>query len=270
MSNDRAPAADRAEDNAWFPSPYSLTQYVGPKSDFGGADYPNAYTGGKWKILLIGTQERYLKMADGRFFSTGNHPLELLLPLKHLAAAGFDIDIATISGDPVKFEQWAFPTEDEQVKAIYNDFKEKFRSPLSLQDVWGDGFTSETPYLGIFVPGGHGAMNGIPHSATVGKILRWAHKNNRYLISLCHGPACLLAANVAKPEGEKFIYEGYEVDVFPDSLDNGANIDIGYIPGKLPWLVAEELRKLGVKIVNKEMSGATHQDRYVKPLILPL
>ncbi|KAG7146453.1 Protein/nucleic acid deglycase HchA like protein [Verticillium longisporum] len=51
MSNDRKPVADQAEDDAWFPSPYSLTQYVAPKTDFaeGDADYAaTAYKGGKW------------------------------------------------------------------------------------------------------------------------------------------------------------------------------------------------------------------------------
>lgn len=69
--SDRKPVADQAEADAWFPSPYSLTQYVPPKTDFDGADYPNAYKGGKWRILLIATQERYLAMAGGEFFSTG-------------------------------------------------------------------------------------------------------------------------------------------------------------------------------------------------------
>ena len=34
-------------------------------------------------------------------------------------------------------------------------------------------------------------------------------------------------------------------------------------PGKLPWLVGEELRKNGVAIVNAEMTGETHRDRYL-------
>jgi hypothetical protein len=73
----------------------------------------------------------------------------------------------------------------------------------------------------------------------------------------------MLAANVGRPEGSKFIYEGYKVNVFPDSLDTGTNIDIGYIPGKMPWLVGEELRKLGVIPLNKEIKGDTYQDRLV-------
>lgn len=263
QSSDRTPVADQAEDNAWFPSPYSLTQYVPPKTDFDGANYPNAYTGGKWKVLLIATQERYLQMAGGEFFSTGNHPVEMLLPVLHLDAAGFEVDIATVSGDPVKFEMWAFPKDDDAVKGIHDKYKQKLRKPLNLQEVWGNGFTKDTPYIGVFVPGGHGVMNGVPFSTTVGNILRWADEQKRYFITLCHGPASMLAANVGKPEGSKFIYEGYKICVFPDSLDTGANIDIGYIPGKMPWLVGEQLRKNGVEIVNPKMTGETHRDRYV-------
>ena len=258
-ASDNKPVPDQAEDNAFFPSPFSLTKYVTSKTDFDGANYPNAYTGKKWKVLLIGSQERYLTMANGEFFSTGNHPVETLLPLLHLDAAGFDVDIATVSGNPVKFEMWAFPKDDDAVKQIHDKYRQKFRNPLSLEQVWGNGFDQSTPYIGVFVPGGHGAMNDIPTSATVGKILRWAHANQRYLITLCHGPACMLAANLGKPAGEKYIYEGYQIDVFPDSLDAGANIDIGYIPGKMPWLVGEELKKLGVQPLNEGITGATHQ-----------
>lgn len=261
QSSDRAPVPDQAEFNAFFPSKFSLTQYVPAKTDFDGANY-DAYTG-KWKILLIGSQERYLKMADGKFFSTGNHPVELLLPLLHLDAAGFDVDIATPSGDAVKFEVWAFPSEDDAVKKIFEKYQEKLRAPLSLEKVWGAGFTKQTPYLGVFIPGGHGVLNDIPFSHTVGNVLRWANDYQRYVITLCHGPASLLAADVGKPEGSKYIYDGYKIVVFPDSLDKGANIEIGYIPGKMEWLVGETLRKHNVEIINDGITGQVHRDRYL-------
>ena len=126
-SSDRKPIPDQAEDDAWFPSPFSLTQYVSPRTDFDGADYPNAYKGGKWRVLLIATQERYLRMDGGEFFSTGNHPVEMLLPMLHMDAAGFEIDVATISGDRVKFEVWAFPKEDNAVKEIFEKYRTKLR-----------------------------------------------------------------------------------------------------------------------------------------------
>lgn len=40
----RAPVPDRAEDNAFFPSEYSLTQYTSSKTDFDGTAYPAPYT----------------------------------------------------------------------------------------------------------------------------------------------------------------------------------------------------------------------------------
>ncbi len=63
--------------------------------------------------------------------------------------------------------------------------------------------------------------------------------------------------------GAKYIYDGYKIVCFPDSLDKGANIDIGYIPGKMPWLVGEHVRKLGVEIINDAITGQVHRDRYL-------
>lgn len=60
---------------------------------------------------------------------------------------------------------------------------------------------------------------------------------------------------------ENFLYCGYETCVFPDSLDTGANIDIGYIPGSMPYLVGERLSELGVKILNSNIAGKVHKDR---------
>ena len=79
QSDDKRPTPDPAEDNAFFPSPYSLSQFTSPKSDLSGADYPTPYTGGRWKILVVGADERYLLTDNGTLFSTGNHPVETLL-----------------------------------------------------------------------------------------------------------------------------------------------------------------------------------------------
>lgn len=59
-ADDKRPSPDPAEDNAFFPSPFSLSQFTAPKSDLSGADYCDAYTGGRWKVLMIGADERYL------------------------------------------------------------------------------------------------------------------------------------------------------------------------------------------------------------------
>ena len=63
-----------------------------------------------------------MTMKNGKMFSTGNHPVEALLPMLHLRNAGFDFEIATPNGKPVVFEMWAFPLEDDQVNDIYNEY----------------------------------------------------------------------------------------------------------------------------------------------------
>lgn len=257
MTDDRTPAIDPAEVNAYFPSPFSLSQYVPPKTDFDGVDNPGEYTGNRWKILVIATEERYLPTSGG-FFSTGNHPVETFLPIKHLHDTGFGIDIATPSGNPAKLELWAMPAEDQAVKDTYATFAEQWRAPKDLADVVADDLGQDSDYLAVFIPGGHGAMNNLPRNPLVEKVLDWALESNRAIITLCHGPAALLAVGRGR---EASPLRGYSVCVFPDALDKGQNIDLGYIPGHLPWLVAEELEKQGLTVVNDDMSGATHRDR---------
>lgn len=233
MSNERdtsrTPTPDHAEHNAFFPSPYSLSQYTSAKTDFDGADYPTPYKGGK-KVLMIGTDERYILMQNGSMFSTGNHPVEMLLPMYHLDKAGFEFDVATLSGNPVKLEMWAMPGEDGAVKSIYAKYLPKLKAPQKLADLLEQAVADDSPYAAVFVPGGHGVLAGIPHSREVKRLLNAFLAKDRYIITLCHGPACLLAPAVEE-KPEDYPFKDYEICVFPDALDTGANLEIGYMPG---------------------------------------
>lgn len=254
QSDDKRPQPDPAEDNAFFPSPYSLGQFTAPKSNLSGADYPNAYTGGRWKILVIGADERYLLTDNGTMFSTGNHPIETLLPMYHMDKAGFEFDIATTSGNPVKFEWWAFPSEDAEIKGLFDKYRDQIKQPLKLADVV-DALGPDSDYIGVFIPGGHGALIGLPESEDVRAALEWAQANDKFVISLCHGPAAFLAVGE-----ESDLFRGYQICAFPDTLD-AQTPDIGYMPGHLTWKFGEELTKLGFEILNKDISGAVHKDR---------
>ena len=254
QSDDKRPTPDPAEDNAFFPSPYSLSQFTAPKSDLSGADYPSPYTGGRWKVLVVGADERYLMTDNGTMFSTGNHPVETLLPMYHLDKAGFAFDIATLSGNPVKFEFWAMPSEDEEVKGLFSKFRGQFKQPLKLADVVKDALGEDSDYIGVFIPGGHGALIGLPESDDMKAVLEWALANDKFIISLCHGPAAFLAAK----GGPSF--SGYKICAFPDALD-AQTPDMGYMPGHLTWKFGEQLTSMGFEIVNDNISGETCQDR---------
>lgn len=103
---DKYPTPDPAEDNAFFPSAYSLEKYTSSKSDLEGANYPNPYREGKWKVLMIASDERYLLMQNGTMFSTENRPVEMLPPMYHMNKTGFEFNITTLSGNPAKLEPW--------------------------------------------------------------------------------------------------------------------------------------------------------------------
>ena len=152
---------------------------------------------------------------------------------------------------------WAFPEKDEYVKAIYNDYKSNFEKPIKLQDFVATSMTDSASYSAIFVPGGHGAMLGIPEDKNVGKILNWAHQNDLFTITLCHGPGSLLTTTL---NNQNFLYEGYKMAVFPDSVDKQTPM-IGYLPGQMPWGLSEKLKSLGAKLVNKKGDNTTCRDR---------
>ncbi len=252
------PTADPAEDNAFFPSPYSLSQYTASKTDFDEVLRSNGEGKGK-KVLVIATEERYMLMQNDTMFSTGNHPVETLLPLHHVHEAGFEIEIATLTGAPAKFEWWAFPSEDAAVVPTWEALKEQFKAPARLSDIAAN-LNGSSDYAAVFIPGGHGAMLTIPQSADVQKVLDWAMEENKLIVSLCHGPAAFLAGSINR---EKSPFAGFKMCAFPDSLDAGANIEIGYLPGKMPWALGEAMKAAGIEIVNDDMTGAVHRDRNV-------
>ena len=256
----KEPVRDRAEHNAYFPSEYSLSVYTSPKTDFDGFKFKKAYEGGKYKVLMVASDERYVQMKNGKLFSTGNHPVETLLPMLHIHHTGFEIDVATLSGNSVKLEMWAMPNEDKNVMDIYEKYLPKLENPLKLSDILKKVTAEDSPYLAVFFPGGHGALVNLPESRDVKELLKWAMKKDRKIVTLCHGPAALLAGSI---DENKFLFDGYEMTVFPDSLDEGANQEIGYMPGKLKWLLAERLEKLGVKIINTGITGEVCKDRNV-------
>ncbi|MBT3421746.1 MAG: protein deglycase HchA [Bacteroidetes bacterium] len=243
-------------DGSYSPSKLALKLGTVNTTDFENISYTK-YQGNKSKILVIFTEQKNMKMKNGKLFSTGNHPVEALLPMLHLKNAGFDFEIATPTGKPVVFEMWAFPEKDEHVKAIYNDFKTSFENPMKLADFIGSFFNDTASYAALFVPGGHGAMIGIPEDENVGKVLNWAHQNDLFTISLCHEPGSFLATTL---NDQKFIYEGYKMAVFPDSVDKMTPM-IGYLPGQMPWGLSEKLKSLGANIINTKSDKTVCLDR---------
>lgn len=246
-------------DGAFSPSPLALKLATSPTTDYDGGAYRNPYRGGKLRVLMVCAEERNMVMANGKKFSTGNHPVEMGLPMLHLLNAGFEIDVVTPTGGPAKIEMWAMPEKDKAVTTLFKEFASKFERPGNLSEFVKKSMTDDAPYIGVFIPGGHGAMLGLPDNSDLGKLLRWAHEKDLYTLSICHGPSALLAAHDSSSKGA-FLYDGYKIAAFPDAVDKQTPM-IGYMPGHMPWYFGEKLTALGVTIANKKADGSCEIDR---------
>lgn len=251
-------APKQETDGSFSPSTLALKLSTSDVTDYEHVPY-TAYTGTRKKILVVFTEEKNMMMQNGKEFSTGNHPVEALLPMLHLKNAGFEFEIATLSGKAVVFEMWAMPHGDAKVQELYEALKSRLEAPSPLQDVADTFLDNISDYAAVFVPGGHGAMLGIPEDPKVGEILRTAHEQGLFTISLCHGPGSFLATAL---DGQPFLYEGYNMAVFPDSVDKMTPM-IGYLPGHMPWRLGEKLTELGAKIVNTKSDKTCVVDRHL-------
>lgn len=243
-------SATLREDKDYDPSPLTLKFGTSPKTDYQKQEHKVQYTG-KAKILVVCTDDGRMKMQNGKVFSTGNHPVEMLVPMLHFRDAGFSFDFATKTGKPVHFEMWAFPEKDENVVAIHKSLKAQLDHPMKVDDIKSlDGYTA------IFVPGGHGAMINLPESEALGNLLRLAHTAGLPTVTLCHGPATLLSTGI---KGD-FAYDGYKICCFTDKTD-AFTPKLGYLPGKMPWKCQSKLEAKGMIIINKKETGQCTVDR---------
>ena len=248
-----------AGDGSFGPSALALKLATEDKTNFDGGVYETPYSGARNRIVMVCTEQAHMTMKNGKKFSTGNHPVEMMLPMLHLTMAGFEIDVITPTGAPVKIEMWAMPQKDEAVAGIYERHRANFENPGSVPDFVERHMNTDSPYVAVFIPGGHGAMLGLPDNSDVGKIIHWAHDNGLFMLALCHGPAALLAAS-PEVSGRAFPYVGYKMTAFPDAVDEQTPL-VGYMPGHMPWKFGERLSDLGVTIINTKADGACHVDR---------
>lgn len=241
------------------PSFFSLSQFTSPKSDYKAIDYEPFNTDKKKKVMVICTEEKYMTMANGKKFSTGNHPVETFVPILHLNEAGYEVDFYTATGGSVKMELWALPLKDGIVSNVIEKYSEQLTQPKSLREFTAGGMKSDVEYVAVFLPGGHGAMLGLPENNDLKKVIDWVVAEDKFMMALCHGPAALLAGAL-NGNAEDFPYKGYKINAFPDEVDVTLP-EIGYQPGEMPWFYAHKLEKLGVEFLNKDISGACHTDR---------
>jgi len=126
-------------DGAFSPSPLAIKMGTSPTTDYDGGAYATRYAGKKNRVLMVCTEQRNMPMANGKKFSTGNHPVEMGLPMLHLMNAGFEIDVVTPTGARVAIEEWAMQSRNGRCPLTTQIFRNcsatlrvRFRTRLAL------------------------------------------------------------------------------------------------------------------------------------------
>lgn len=241
----------KESDDGYNPSPFTLFMGTSSKTSYKKAAYDAPYTGNK-KILICATCDGKMKMANGKVFNSGNHPIEFFGPMLYMRDAGFKFDVATSSGKPVVLEMWAYPKKDGAVRELHDSINDQMENPKKISDI-----KSLDDYAAIFIPGGHGAMVNLPKDPALGRLLHQAQKMGLPTVTLCHGPATLLSTDL---EDMEFAYKGYETMCFTDKTD-AFTPSIGYLPGQMPWKCQASIEEKGMKVLNTAEKGGTHVDR---------
>ncbi len=246
------------EDNSYTPSKASLAVSTKKTTDYDHKEYPNAYQGEDKKVLVMCVDEQYLVCKNEKRMRTGNHPVELAVVLLHLEKAGFQLEFATIQGESVKIEEFAMPTEDEAVMDFFERNKEVLENPTQLSEVVEE-LKKANQYEAVYFPGGHGAVLGLPESRETKAVLQSFIKEDKPIITICHGPSSLLSLTIdEKPED--FPFKDYKMALFPDGGDK-LMLTAGYLPGEMPFGFSTLLEELGVHITSKVPVGVTQVDR---------
>ena len=183
---------------------------------------------------------------------------DCMVPRTEIQAVGLDATLEDLRQKFVESGNSKIVVYKDDIDHVegYIHSSELFRNPKKLADVVAS-LNADSEYAAIFVPGGHGALIGLPESQDVAAALQWAIKNDRFVISLCHGPAAFLALR----HGDNPL-NGYSICAFPDAADKPTP-EIGYMPGHLTWYFGEELKKMGMNIINDDITGRVHKDRKV-------
>lgn len=145
------------------------------------------------------------KETTGLFISEALHPYNVL------TAAGFEVDLASETGNYTP--DWLSQQPDflsGKELAIWNDTNSEFRKKLDNMPKAADLDASK--YGVFFASAGHAALIDYPTAKGLQKIASQVWANGGIVSSVCHGPA--IFANVIDPANNEPIIKGKRITGF--------------------------------------------------------
>lgn len=204
------------------------------------------------RILILLTKAKELALLDGRTHPSGFWAEELVVPFERFVEAGYEVDIATVGGVRPTVDRGSLtkeivgatrpdgsPDNDaeniEHYKEVINGL-DQLRYPLNVADLTPERITE---YAGVYISGGHGAMEDMPHDPELIRVMHTVLDLDLPLAAVCHGQSALLPLRDAHG---RWRLEGYRMVAF--SHDEELVTDMA---GQLPFVLQVELERLGAK-----------------------
>jgi putative intracellular protease/amidase len=204
------------------------------------------------KILILITKAKTLGLLDGRQHASGFWAEEFVVPYERFVKEGYQVDVATIGGEAPSPDEGSLtpqtvgytrpagsPDRDEENVAHYRQTigtLEALKSPLDVGDISKNDLAE---YVGVYISGGHGAMDDLPHNAEMTRVVRWVLDLDLPLAVVCHGHSALLPL---RDSHSQWPLKGYRMTAF--SHDEEMVTDMA---GELPFVLQVELERLGAE-----------------------
>lgn len=204
------------------------------------------------KILILMTKAKTLGLLDGRAHPSGFWAEEFVVPYERFVKEGYQVDVATVGGAAPSVDQSSLttmvvgatrpqgsPDHDAENVKHFRDVIETLdvlKHPMNVGDITKDKLAE---YDGVYISGGHGAMEDLPHSAEMTRVVRWILESATPLAVVCHGQSALLP--LRDSEG-RWALEGYRMTSFSHNEELVTDMS-----GQLPFVLQVELERLGAK-----------------------
>lgn len=172
------------------------------------------------------------QMGQGQ--QTGLWLEEFAVPYKIFRDNNVPVRVASPKGGKIPIDPRSVP--DDGQKEQWREAIAELEDTLPLEQVWEDGF------VGVFVPGGHGAMFDMPDNPLVAGVLERTWAQGGLVSAVCHGPAALVGA---RDEQGRPLVQGRTVSCFTNEEEREVGLE-----EVMPFLLESRLRELGANIDN--------------------
>src|SRR5690349_21897788 len=203
-------------------------------------------------VLILLTKSKTLGLLDGRQHASGFWAEEFVVPYERFVAAGYQVDVATIGGQRPTPDEGSLtaqivgytrpagsPDNDEANVAHYKKVigsLDVLKHPMNVSDITKEKLAT---YDGVYISGGHGAMEDFPHDADLTRLVRWIFELDKPLAVVCHGQSALLPL---RDSHGRWSLEGYRMTAFSHDEEM-----VTEMAGQLPFVLQVEVERLGAQ-----------------------